>query len=94
MDSATAAVMVLLSCSPGAASICKPVDTTSPMFASMEQCRTSLADRLAYGPNGKLIGRCRPIDPTVTGSLPAGFATVVVTRGIGRSVGYIVPHKD
>jgi hypothetical protein len=89
--------MVLLSCSPGAAAICKPIDTAPAMFASPERCQSALADRLAAAPDGELIGRCRPIDATLTGSVPAGYRTVFVTRGVGAdavSSRYIVLHKD
>ena len=95
MDPATAAVMLLLSCSPGAASVCKPIDMAPTMYASLEQCRASLADRLASSPNGEIVGRCRSIDPTATASLPAEYTTVVVTRGIGQGAvtSYLVPRE-
>ncbi|RWA77010.1 hypothetical protein EN836_04915 [Mesorhizobium sp. M1C.F.Ca.ET.193.01.1.1] len=94
MDPATAAVMVLLLCSPGDASICKPVNTASSrVFASLSECRTSLAEELARAPSGRMIGRCQVVDPIVTGSVPAGYTTVMVTRG-GSAVRYIVPHKE
>lgn len=93
MDQATAAVMVLLSCSPGDASICKPLKTAPRVFASLNECRTSLAAELAGAPNGRMIGRCQVVDLVVTGSLPAGYTTVTVTHG-GSSVRYIVPHKE
>ena len=93
MDPATAAVMVLLSCSPGDASICKPVNTAHGIFASLTACRRSLASELASSPNGRTIGRCQLVDPTVTGALPAGYTLVVVTRG-GSAAEYIVPHKE
>lgn len=97
MDPATAAVMILLSCSSGEASVCRPVDMAPATYASLDECRASLADRLASAPNGEIVGRCRAVDATVTGSLPAGYTTVVVTRGLGNdavSSSYIVPHKD
>jgi len=97
MDPATAAMMVLLSCSPGQA-VCKPLDTSpAMMFASLDECQVALANRLAGAPNGEIVGRCSPVDPTTTGSLPAGYRTVIVTRGVGanaESSRYIVPHKD
>ncbi|AZO28511.1 MULTISPECIES: hypothetical protein [Mesorhizobium] len=92
MDAATAAVMVLLLCSGGDPAICKPVNTATRVFASLGECRTSLAIELAGDPSGRMIGRCKVVDPTVTGSLPAGYTTVTVTHG-GRAVRYIVPHK-
>ena len=94
MDPATAAVMVLLLCSPGDAPVCKPTNTASSrVFASISECRSSLAKELAGAPGGRMIGRCQGIDPIVTGSLPAGYTTVVVTRG-GRAAQYVVPHKE
>ncbi|TJU97459.1 MAG: hypothetical protein E5Y12_24905 [Mesorhizobium sp.] len=98
MDPATAAVMVLLSCSPGQASVCKPANwAPETRYASLEECRASLADRLAAAPSGEIVGRCRLADQTVTGSLPTGYTTVVVTRGIGSSAvstSYIVQHHE
>lgn len=95
MDSATAAVMVLLLCSPGDASVCKPINTASSrVFASLSECRSSLAKELAGAPSGRMVGRCQVVDPIVTGSLPAGYTTVVVTRGGGRGARYVVPHKE
>ncbi|TIN91888.1 MAG: hypothetical protein E5Y06_25385 [Mesorhizobium sp.] len=47
--------------------------------------------------SGEIVGRCRPVDQTVTGSLPTGYTTVVVTRGIGSSAvstSYIVQHHE
>ncbi|RWD64273.1 MAG: hypothetical protein EOS36_10345 [Mesorhizobium sp.] len=93
MDPATAAVTVLLLCGPGDASICKPVNTAPRVFASLGECRSSLAAELAGDASGRMIGRCKVIDPTVTGSLPAGYTTVTVTHG-GDTVRYIVPHKE
>lgn len=97
MDPATAAMMVLLSCSPGQA-VCKPLDTSpAMMFVSLGECQVALANRLAGAPNGEIVGRCRSVDPSTTGSLPAGYRTVVVTRGMGAdavSSRYIVMHKD
>ena len=92
MDAATAAVVILLSCSPGDASICKPVDTTHAVFASVDECRRSLASELAGSPD--MIGRCQKVDPTVTGAVPTGYATVMVTRGATSAIAYIVPHKE
>lgn len=92
MDPATAAVMVLLLCSPGDASVCKPVKTPSRVFASLNECQASLAEDLAGAPS-RMIGRCQVVDPIVTGSLPAGYRTVTVTHG-GSAVRYIVPHKE
>ena len=96
MDPATAAMMVL-SCSPGQA-VCKPLDTSpARMFVSLDECQAALANRLASAPNGEIVGRCSPVDPSATGSLPAGYRTVVVTRGKGAnavSSRYIVLHKD
>jgi len=95
MDSVAAAVMTLLSCSQGETSICKPIDMAPTMFASLDQCQASLADRLASAPNGEMVGRCRVVDATATGSLPAGYRTVVVTRGIDhQATTYIVLHKE
>jgi hypothetical protein len=92
MDPATQAVMLLLSCSPGEASICKPIDMAPTLYASLDLCRASLTDRLASSPNGEIVGRCRSVDPTVTASLPADYTTVVVTRGIGNgaATSYVV----
>ena len=97
MDLATSAVMVLLSCNPGAPSVCKPTDMAPTTFASLDECHLALADRLASAPDGEVVGRCRSADPSATGSLPAGYRTVVVTRGKGAdavSSQYIVLHKD
>ncbi|MDX8464839.1 hypothetical protein RFM26_03980 [Mesorhizobium sp. VK23B] len=94
MDPAAAAVMVLLLCSPGDASVCKPVNTASSrVFSSLSECRTSLAEELAQAPSGRMIGRCQIVDPIVTGSLPTGYTTVIVTRG-GHAARYVVPHKE
>lgn len=96
MDAATAAVMLLLSCSPGGeASVCKPIDTAPTMYASLDQCRASLVQRLASSPNGEIVGRCKSIDPNVTASLPAQYTTVVVKRGIGQGTvtSYLVPRE-
>ncbi|TGQ64218.1 hypothetical protein EN829_020195 [Mesorhizobium sp. M00.F.Ca.ET.186.01.1.1] len=94
MEPVMAAVMLLLSCSPGEASVCKPVETAPALYASLEECRTSLVDTLAKSPNGEIIGRCRAIDLTATASLPKGYKTVQVTRGIGHGTvtSYLVPH--
>ncbi|RWN47387.1 MAG: hypothetical protein EOS03_13665 [Mesorhizobium sp.] len=97
MDAATAAVLLLLSCSPGQAAVCKPIDAAPTTYASLDVCRASLKDRLAGAPNGEIVGRCQPVDEVVTGSLPAGYTTVVVTRGVGNkaiSNSYIVQHKE
>ncbi|RUU10750.1 hypothetical protein EOD10_20410 [Mesorhizobium sp. M7A.T.Ca.TU.009.01.3.2] len=98
MDPATAAVLLLLSCSsPGQAAVCKPIEAAPTTYASLDACRASLKDRLAGAPNGEIVGRCHPVDETVTGSLPAGYTTVVVTRGVGSkaiSNSYIVQHKE
>ena len=93
MDATTAAVMVLLSCSPGDISICKPLNAEHGVFASLSECRRSLASELAGSPDGRTIGRCQLVDSTVTGALPAGYTSVVVTRG-GTAARYIVPHKE
>ncbi|MFC3324306.1 hypothetical protein [Mesorhizobium cantuariense] len=93
MDPASAAVMVLLSCSTGEAAVCKPVETAPALYASIDQCRASLADRLANSPNGEIVGRCQSIDPTATASLPADYTTVIVTRGIGAVTSYVVPRR-
>ncbi|TIQ10991.1 MAG: hypothetical protein E5X50_09380 [Mesorhizobium sp.] len=92
MDPATAAVMVFLLCSPGDAFVCKPVNTPTRIFASLTECRASLAEELARAPSG-MIGRCQEVDPITTGALPAGYTTVTVSRG-GSAVRYIVPHKE
>jgi len=97
MDPATAAIMVLLSCSPGEAAVCKAIDAAPTTYASLAQCRASLKARLESSANGEIIGRCRPVDKTVTGSLPAGYTTVVVTRGVGSAAvrnSYIVPRQE
>lgn len=96
MDPATAAVMILLSCSPNAPLVCKPIDVPPVVYSSLDECRASLKSRLASAPRGEIVGRCRRIDATVTGSLSNTYSTVVVTRGIGGngvSSTYIVPHK-
>lgn len=96
MDATTAAVLVLLSCSPGQG-VCKPLDTSPALFGSLATCQLTLARRLADAPNGEIVGRCSSIDLTATGSVPAGYSTIVVTRGTGAdavSSRYIVPHKD
>jgi len=95
MDAATAAVLVLLSCSPSQG-YCKPLDTPA-IFGSLGTCQLTLARRLADAPNGEIVGRCSSIDLTATGSVPAGYKTIVVTRGTGAdavSSRYIVAHKD
>lgn len=97
MEPATAAVMLLLSCTPGQAAVCTPLDAAPTTYASLDVCRVSLKDRLAGAPNGEFVGRCQPVDETVTGSLPAGYTTVVVTRGVGSNAisnSYIVQHKE
>jgi hypothetical protein len=73
MDPATAAVMILLSCSPIEALVCKPIEMPPAIFSSLEQCRTSLKNKLASAPRGEIIGRCRRVDATVTGALPDGY---------------------
>lgn len=96
MDPATAAVMVLLQCSPGEGSVCKPVDMGPAMYASLDLCMASLKDRLASAPNGETLGRCRLVDATVTGGLPAGYTRVFVTRGRGDDAvtsSYIVQQQ-
>lgn len=97
MDPATAAVMILLSCSPGEAFVCKPIDMPPALYSSLDQCRNSLKRRLAVAPRDEIVGRCRRIDATVTGSLPGGYSIVTVTRGLGKNVvtsSYIVQHKE
>lgn len=97
MDPASAAVMILLSCSSSDPFVCKPVDLPLAVFPSLDQCRTSLKSRLASATRDEIVGRCRRIDATVTGALPHGYSTVIVTRVIGSngvSNNYIVPHKD
>ncbi|BCG80775.1 hypothetical protein [Mesorhizobium sp. 113-3-3] len=96
MDPATAAVMVLLQCSPGEGSVCKPVDMGPAMYASLDLCMASLKDRLASAPNGETVGRCRLVDATVTEGLPVGYTRVLVTRGLGADAStssYIVQHQ-
>ena len=83
MDPATAAVMVLLQCSPVEGSVCKPVDMAPTMYASLDLCMASLKDRLASASNGETVGRCRLVDATVTDGLPVGYTRVFVTRGRG-----------
>jgi hypothetical protein len=91
MEPAVAAVMILLSCQ---ASVCRPIDTPTTVYNSVDECRASLIQHLARSPSGEVIGRCREVDPTVTGSLPAGYTTVTVTHGSGNDVtSYIVPRK-
>lgn len=97
MDPATAAVMILLSCSANAPLVCKPINLPPAVYSSLGECRASLKNRLASAPRGEIVGRCRRIDATVTGSLPDGYSAVVVTRGTGTSAvsrSYIVPHKE
>ncbi|TIR20241.1 MAG: hypothetical protein E5X34_18590 [Mesorhizobium sp.] len=94
MDSSTAAVMVLLLCSQGDAPVCKSVNAASSrVFSSLSECRSSLAKELARAPIGRMVGRCQVVDPIVTGSLPAGYTTVIVSRG-GKAARYVVPHKE
>ena len=96
MDPATAAVRVLLLCTPGEASVCKPVEMEPAIYASLDLCMASLKDKLASSPNGETIGRCRPVDATNTGSLPIGYTTVLVTRGLGADAStssYIVQRQ-
>jgi len=67
------------------------------MFVSLDECQAALANRLAGAPNGEIVGRCRSVDLSATGSVPAKYRTVVVTRGAGAnavSSRYIVLHKD
>ncbi|TPM36759.1 hypothetical protein [Mesorhizobium sp. B2-3-5] len=97
MDPATAAVMVLLSCSPGETSICKPIDTGTTIYASLDLCMASLKERLASSPNGETIGRCRLVDAAVTGAVSVGLTTVLVTRGLDDDAvtsSYVVPHEQ
>ncbi|MBZ9670747.1 hypothetical protein [Mesorhizobium sp. ES1-3] len=95
MDPATAAVMVMLSCS---ASLCRPTESRPVVYPSMEECQAALEVRLAPWPNGEMIGRCKQIDQTATGSMPPeGYAAVQVTRGIGSdavTTNYFVPRAD
>jgi hypothetical protein len=81
MDPATAAVMILLWCSPIEAFVCKPIEVPRALFSSLDQCRTTLKNRLASAPRGEIIGRCRRVDATVTGALPDRHSSVTVTRG-------------
>ncbi|TPL95795.1 hypothetical protein FJ948_05180 [Mesorhizobium sp. B2-3-12] len=81
MDPATAAVMVMLSCN---ASQCRPMDSRPVVYASIEECQAALQARLAPWPNGEMVGRCKQVDRTATGSIPPeGYAVVQVTRGVG-----------
>ena len=97
MDPATAALMVLLSCSPDG-SQCREM-RGAETYASIAECRDMLPSvlRRLDGADGTVIGRCAlaadispPIDPMVTGSIPAsghGRATVHVTKFVeGRPV--------
>ncbi|CAN7450593.1 hypothetical protein [Mesorhizobium sp. LjRoot246] len=84
--------MILLSCTTGEAAVCKPLELVPARYASLDQCRASLADRLASAPNGEIVGRCQAIDTAATASLPADYTTVVVTRGIGAVTSYVVPR--
>ncbi|QKD03485.1 hypothetical protein [Mesorhizobium loti] len=92
MDPATAAVMILLSCSPIDGFVCKPIAAPPAIFSSLDQCRAALKNRLASAPRGKIIGRCRRVDAKVTGALPDAYLSVTVTRGV-TSNSYIVPHE-
>ncbi|MER8466800.1 hypothetical protein [Mesorhizobium sp. M1396] len=84
--------MLLLSCGTGDAAMCKPMETAPALYASLDQCRASLAGRLASSPNGEIVGRCQAIDATATASLPADYTTVVVTRGTDAVTSYVVPR--
>jgi hypothetical protein len=94
MDSAAAAVMILLSCSPGRDPVCRPIDTAPTIYSSVDECQSLMMDRLAKSPDGQVVGRCREVDQTVTGSLPAGHTMVIVTRGVGSDAAttYVVPR--
>ncbi|MEO5758732.1 MAG: hypothetical protein ABIQ51_17930 [Mesorhizobium sp.] len=82
MDSATAAVMVLLSCNQGT-TLCRPIDAHPAVYSSIDDCRTALTARLAPWPHGEMVGRCKQIDSDATGSIPPeGYAAVQVTRGL------------
>ncbi|KAA3452574.1 hypothetical protein C7I87_01630 [Mesorhizobium sp. SARCC-RB16n] len=95
MDPATATVMVMLSCS---ASLCQAMESRPVVYSSMEECQAALEVRLAPWPNGEVVGRCKQVDRTATGSTPAeGYASVQVTRGIGGdavTTSYFVPKAN
>lgn len=82
MDPTTAAVMIVLSCN---SSLCRPMDSPPVVYSSNDQCQAALMTRLAPWPNGEIVGRCKQVDATATGSVPPeGYAAVQVTRGLGR----------
>ncbi|RWC75136.1 MAG: hypothetical protein EOS71_12045 [Mesorhizobium sp.] len=95
MDPATAAVMIMLSCN---ASLCRPMESKPVAYSSLEECQAALAVRLAPWPGGEMVGRCKQVDRTATGSIPPeGYATVQVTRGMGReavTTNYFVPRAN
>lgn len=82
MDPTTAVVMVLLSCNQGT-SHCQPSQTEPVVYSSIADCNEELRARLAPWPDGEMIGRCKRVDTTATGSVPDGYKAVQVTRGIG-----------
>ena len=97
MEPATAALMVLLSCSPDG-SHCREM-RGAEAYGSIAECRDMLPSVLKRldGADGTVIGRCAlaadmspAIDRVVTGSIPAsgaGLATVRVTKFVeGRPV--------
>jgi hypothetical protein len=97
MDPTTAAVMVLLSCNQGS-SLCRPIDLEPVVYSSIGDCQSALSARLAPWPNGEMVGRCKQVDATATGSIvpPEGYAAVEVTRGIGgdgATTAYFVPQS-
>ncbi|TPN88337.1 hypothetical protein FJ987_21165 [Mesorhizobium sp. CU2] len=82
MDPSTAAVMVLLNCNQ-ATSHCQPSRTEPVVYSSIADCHEALRARLATWPHGEMVGRCKQVDTTATGSVPEGYKAVQVTRGIG-----------
>lgn len=83
MDPATAAVMILLSCSP-AQGVCKPLDTSPAMFGSLDTCQLALAVRLEGAPNGEIVGRCSSIDPPLQVPFQPGIARLSSRGAQGR----------
>jgi hypothetical protein len=63
MDAVTAAVMVLLSCSPDLMLCRQPMAKLTTIYSSVSQCEKALADQLLKGTHDgrKTVGRCQAI---------------------------------
>jgi hypothetical protein len=82
----------LLSCRPSELLVCKPIDMPPAVYSSLDQCRTSLKNRLASAPRGEIVGRwATKADKRVRVSVaiivvPVVVMPVVVVRAILRLV--------